>query len=144
MDVCSGKVYQRSKCFFNPARYDRTACRSCPAEVMKIKRRLCLLITDVLSRAPVLSPLEAVIVLIIPIVFCHILIFYIVFELILNGLAEVTRFADRRFYDDWWNRFVRDLFLFSFFLSLTHIFGLAALLGMNMPANGTNQFMNGF
>jgi hypothetical protein len=28
--------------------------------------------------------------------------FFFVFELILNGFAEVTRFADRHFYDDWW------------------------------------------
>jgi hypothetical protein len=28
--------------------------------------------------------------------------FFFVFELILNGFAEITRFADRHFYDDWW------------------------------------------
>jgi sterol O-acyltransferase len=51
----------------------------------------------------VLSPVEAIATLIIPILFCHIMIFYMMFELILNGIAEVTRFADRCFYDDWWN-----------------------------------------
>lgn len=60
-------------------------------------------IAPVLLRAPVLSPVEAIAALIIPILFCHIMIFYMMFELILNGIAEVTRFADRCFYDDWWN-----------------------------------------
>jgi len=31
------------------------------------------------------------------------LCFFLVFEYILNFFAEITRFADRRFYDDWWN-----------------------------------------
>jgi len=31
------------------------------------------------------------------------LAFFLVFEVILNAIAEVTRFADRRFYADWWN-----------------------------------------
>eukprot|EP01117_Protostelium_nocturnum_P018054 TRINITY_DN7465_c0_g1_i1.p1 TRINITY_DN7465_c0_g1~~TRINITY_DN7465_c0_g1_i1.p1 ORF type:complete len:448 (-),score=92.65 TRINITY_DN7465_c0_g1_i1:61-1404(-) len=39
----------------------------------------------------------------IPILFCGILIFYIVFDIGLNGFAEITRFADREFYEDWWN-----------------------------------------
>lgn len=60
-------------------------------------------ITPILLSAPILSPIEAVASLIIPFVFCNIMIFYMMFELILNGLAEITRFADRCFYDDWWN-----------------------------------------
>jgi diacylglycerol O-acyltransferase-1 len=31
------------------------------------------------------------------------IIFYLVFHCFTNFFAEVTRFADRRFYDDWWN-----------------------------------------
>ncbi|EPT00989.1 hypothetical protein FOMPIDRAFT_149567 [Fomitopsis schrenkii] len=31
------------------------------------------------------------------------LLFYIIFECICNGFAELSYFADRRFYDDWWN-----------------------------------------
>lgn len=60
-------------------------------------------ITAVLLRAPVMSAVETVAALITPLLFCHIMIFYIMFELILNGIAEVLCFADRRFYDDWWN-----------------------------------------
>ncbi|CAG8566759.1 4983_t:CDS:2, partial [Gigaspora rosea] len=33
----------------------------------------------------------------------YLLIFYIIFECICNVFAELTRFADRNFYDDWWN-----------------------------------------
>ena len=29
--------------------------------------------------------------------------FFALFQSFLNALAEVTRFADRSFYDDWWN-----------------------------------------
>lgn len=29
--------------------------------------------------------------------------FFALFQSFLNALAEVTRFADRNFYDDWWN-----------------------------------------
>lgn len=38
-----------------------------------------------------------------PFILMYLLIFYIIFECILNGFAEFTRFADRHFYDDWWN-----------------------------------------
>ncbi|GAA5861742.1 hypothetical protein JCM3774_002691 [Rhodotorula dairenensis] len=34
---------------------------------------------------------------------CYLLVFYIIFEAILNGFAEITRFSDRAFYSDWWN-----------------------------------------
>lgn len=60
-------------------------------------------IVPVLSQAHQLSPVEAVASLIIPFVFAYVLVFYIMFDLISNGFAEVTRFADRQFYSDWWN-----------------------------------------
>lgn len=41
--------------------------------------------------------------LLLPISLSVILLFFLVFEYILNWFAEVTRFADRHFYDDWWN-----------------------------------------
>lgn len=31
------------------------------------------------------------------------LIFFLIWDLILNGIAELTRFGDRNFYGDWWN-----------------------------------------
>ena len=33
----------------------------------------------------------------------YLLAFYAIFECVLNAFAEVTRFADRGFYDAWWN-----------------------------------------
>jgi len=33
----------------------------------------------------------------------YLLAFYVIFECVLNVFAEVTQFADRGFYDAWWN-----------------------------------------
>ncbi|KAJ9086976.1 Sterol O-acyltransferase 2 (Sterol-ester synthase 2) [Entomophthora muscae] len=49
------------------------------------------------------SSLELVIKLAIPFTIIHLLIFFILFEVVCNTFAELTRFADRNFYDDWWN-----------------------------------------
>lgn len=38
-----------------------------------------------------------------PMMVNYLLIFYIMFECVCNGFAEFTRFADREFYEDWWN-----------------------------------------
>ncbi|GBB98452.1 hypothetical protein RclHR1_03230010 [Rhizophagus clarus] len=38
-----------------------------------------------------------------PFMMNYLLIFYIIFECICNVFAELTCFADRNFYDDWWN-----------------------------------------
>lgn len=35
--------------------------------------------------------------------FCWLAGFYAIFQSFLNALAEITRFADREFYADWWN-----------------------------------------
>lgn len=40
----------------------------------------------------------------------YLLIFYLVFECVCNGFAELTRFADREFYQDWWNSASMDEF----------------------------------
>jgi hypothetical protein len=36
--------------------------------------------------------------------------FYSIFHCLMNALAEMARFADRRFYEDWWNTTSLDLF----------------------------------
>ena len=41
--------------------------------------------------------------LVLPFMINYLLIFYIIFECVCNGFAELTRFADRGFYEDWWN-----------------------------------------
>ncbi|RDX48191.1 MBOAT-domain-containing protein [Lentinus brumalis] len=38
-----------------------------------------------------------------PFMISYLLLFYIIFECICNGFAELSYFADRAFYDDWWN-----------------------------------------
>ncbi|KAA1470302.1 MBOAT-domain-containing protein [Dentipellis sp. KUC8613] len=38
-----------------------------------------------------------------PFMIAYLLLFYIIFECICNGFAELSYFADRRFYEDWWN-----------------------------------------
>jgi hypothetical protein len=62
-------------------------------------------ITPVLVATPDLTFLEAVTSLILPFTGAYFLIFYIVFDVVTNGFAELTRFADREFYSDWWNRY---------------------------------------
>ncbi|ORZ32153.1 MBOAT, membrane-bound O-acyltransferase family-domain-containing protein [Catenaria anguillulae PL171] len=48
--------------------------------------------------------------LILPFMICYLMTFYIIFECVANGFAELTRFADRSFYDDWWNSCTFDQF----------------------------------
>ena len=43
----------------------------------------------------------------------YLLAFYVIFECVLNGFAEVTRFADRGFYDAWWNSVTWDQVLLA-------------------------------
>ncbi|KAG0026343.1 hypothetical protein BGZ81_006447 [Podila clonocystis] len=52
---------------------------------------------------PSISPLRALVLLLIPFMMNYLMIFYIVFECICNAFAELSRFADRNFYEDWWN-----------------------------------------
>lgn len=49
-----------------------------------------------------MDPFEAVLQLAAPSMLVVLCLFFIVFECVLNGVAECTRFGDRRFYDDWW------------------------------------------
>lgn len=46
----------------------------------------------------------------------YLLAFYVIFECVLNVFAEVTRFADRGFYDAWWNSVTWDQVLRPFIL----------------------------
>nr|BBE10603.1 sterol O-acyltransferase [Rhodotorula toruloides] len=45
-----------------------------------------------------------------PFTLAYLLIFYVIFEGVCNGFAELTRFADRNFFDDWWNSCTFDEF----------------------------------
>lgn len=48
--------------------------------------------------------------LVFPFMMEYLLAWYLIWETILNFVAEVTRFADRRFYDAWWNSVSWDQF----------------------------------
>jgi sterol O-acyltransferase len=41
--------------------------------------------------------------LLFPFMLTFLLVFLVIFEYVLGALAEITRFADRHFYSDWWN-----------------------------------------
>ena len=46
---------------------------------------------------------ETVSKLLFPFMVTFLLVFLVIFEYVLGAFAEITRFADRRFYADWWN-----------------------------------------
>ncbi|KAJ7195730.1 MBOAT, membrane-bound O-acyltransferase family-domain-containing protein [Mycena rebaudengoi] len=46
---------------------------------------------------------RALLDLALPFMMAYLLLFYIMFECICNGFAELSYFADRQFYEDWWN-----------------------------------------
>merc|ERR1719242_390229 len=49
------------------------------------------------------EPVETIINLLVPATLVEILGFFLVFDCLLNCVAEITCFADREFYQDWWN-----------------------------------------
>ncbi|WWC72925.1 uncharacterized protein I206_106889 [Kwoniella pini CBS 10737] len=56
------------------------------------------------------SLLKAFINLALPMMVNYLLIFYIIFECVCTGFAELSYFADREFYQDWWNSTTWDQF----------------------------------
>lgn len=46
---------------------------------------------------------ETISMLLLPFMITFLLVFLVIFEYTLNAFAEITRFADRKFYADWWN-----------------------------------------
>ncbi|KAI6778507.1 sterol O-acyltransferase-like protein [Emericellopsis cladophorae] len=47
--------------------------------------------------------LESISWLLFPFMLTFLLVFLVIFEYVLGAFAEITRFADRHFYSDWWN-----------------------------------------
>lgn len=54
--------------------------------------------------------LRSYINLALPMMINYLLIFYIIFECVCTGFAELSYFADREFYQDWWNSTTWDQF----------------------------------
>lgn len=46
---------------------------------------------------------ESISLLLFPFMVTFLLVFLVIFEYVLGAFAEITRFADRHFYSDWWN-----------------------------------------
>jgi sterol O-acyltransferase len=46
---------------------------------------------------------ETVSAMLFPFMVTFLLVFLVIFEYVLGAFAEITRFADRQFYSDWWN-----------------------------------------
>ncbi|KAJ5279101.1 Sterol O-acyltransferase [Penicillium angulare] len=56
---------------------------------------------NIADKALVLS--ETISMLLFPFMLTFLLVFLVIFEYVLGAFAELTRFADRHFYSDWWN-----------------------------------------
>lgn len=56
---------------------------------------------SVADKALVLA--ETISMLLFPFMITFLLVFLVIFEYLLGAFAEITRFADRHFYSDWWN-----------------------------------------
>lgn len=52
---------------------------------------------------PLLVMAETISWLLFPFMLTFLLVFLVIFEYVLGAMAEITRFADRQFYSDWWN-----------------------------------------
>ncbi|KAH3757318.1 Sterol O-acyltransferase [Pelomyxa schiedti] len=60
-------------------------------------------IAPVLEQATATPAVESVIKLLLPFLIGYLLIWFLVFDTILSGFAEISRFQPRQFYLDWWN-----------------------------------------
>lgn len=88
------------------------------------------------SPTPDTSLLQSLLKLALPMMVNYLLIFYIMFECVCNAFAELTRFADREFYQDWWNATSMDVFsrkwnkpVHSFLLKHVYASSIAGGLG---------------
>jgi len=56
-----------------------------------------------LQRTHIEPFIESVLTLVVPFCVCVWLVFYVIFDCVCNGMAELTCFANREFNKDWWN-----------------------------------------
>eukprot|EP01083_Nonionella_stella_P028344 78061_1 len=56
-----------------------------------------------LAKYDTMDPLEMWIRMVVPVLLIWLILFYFIWEVLLNFTAEILRFADRQFYLDWWN-----------------------------------------
>jgi sterol O-acyltransferase len=72
-------------------------------QIISIYMVICEMMIPTIKESKNLSMLDLYIRLMWPCVVCYMLIFFIIFEHILNLFAELSLFGDREFYQDWWN-----------------------------------------
>jgi sterol O-acyltransferase len=70
----------------------------------------CEYIIPVFEMGQRITIVEAVLRMLIPIVFLSVIVFFSVWESMFSCFAELSRFADREFYKDWWNSTTFDEF----------------------------------
>jgi len=85
-----------------------------------------------------ISSLEMWIRLILPVFILWMVLFYVLFELVLNICAELIRFGDRHFYLDWW--YVVSILRYSAYI-ICYI-GTVRVFSSS-TGNGTRVFMSG-
>jgi hypothetical protein len=81
--------------------------------VMGISILYIIVTTHVMPRledSGTVSPVLSIVSLLLPFLGCYLLTWFVIFEGICNGFAEVTYLADRDFYGDWWNSTTFDEF----------------------------------
>ena len=79
---------------------------------------------------------ESISLLLFPFMITFLLVFLVIFEYLLGAFAEITCFADRHFYSDWWKlvRLVRMLH------HIAPAWMLTLNAGSSSPENGTSQY----
>ena len=71
---------------------------------MPVLNEAALRLQDVSSLSEMgLILLESISLLLFPFMVTFLLVFLVIFEYLLGAFAEITCFADRHFYSDWWN-----------------------------------------
>lgn len=76
---------------------------------MEIAVQFCVPVAHDIARGysqpglPIVGAGEVIARLIVPVAILMNLLFFFVFEVFLNAMAELTYYGDRRFYGDWWN-----------------------------------------
>ncbi|OQD70142.1 hypothetical protein PENDEC_c026G05809 [Penicillium decumbens] len=88
--------------------------------------------------------------LLFPFMMEYLLAFYVIWECVLNALAEITRFADRGFYADWWNSVSWDQFardwnrpVHSFLLRHVYHSSISSFKLSRVSANLVTFFLSG-
>lgn len=90
-------------------------------------------VSSVAEKALILA--ETISMLLFPFMITFLLVFLVIFEYVLGAFAELTCFADRHFYSDWWNSCDWSVEIFNAFLTTTNL-----ATGSSSPANGTSPF----